>query len=290
MTLPSAPLGRSGLVATRLGFGGAPIGLSGYLGGGDRTSEESRAAARAALVRAVDLGITYFDTAPGYGAGLSETLLGEALAPHRDRITLASKVKFDPGAVEATLDARLRESLVRLRTDRLDLLQIHGSQFDDALAGDVLASAFPRWFARLKREGRVAAVGLTAETPSGALERLVDSGVFDVLQVAYSVVYQGACDYQREPFGIIPHARARGLGIVAMRTATSGVLQKLAARAWPEVPSERITAAAVEFVLATPEVDCALVGMARPEEVEANVALARAAPAYDVKDLHRFYA
>ncbi len=67
---------------------------------------------------------------------------------------------------------------------------------------------------RSRARGWTRSIGVTAEVPSGGLERLIDTGRFDVLQMAYSIIYQGACDYQREPFGPIPRARALGMGIL----------------------------------------------------------------------------
>ena len=72
-------LGRTGLKVSRIGFGGAPIGLEDYLTKGDRDSPEFRRQAIAALREAAALGINYFDTAPGYGDGRSERLIGAAL-------------------------------------------------------------------------------------------------------------------------------------------------------------------------------------------------------------------
>ena len=283
-------LGQTGLSVSHLGFGGAPIGLSGYLHGGDRAASCRRSEAVEAIRAAVAGGVTYFDTAPGYGGGLSEALMGEALGDRRKDIVLATKLSFDPAAGIDDLEERFGQSIARLRTDRIDVLQIHGSQYDAGMAEAILASPYPEFFDRLKARGAIRASGITAETPSGALERLVDSGCFDVLQIAFSVIYQGACDYQRAPFGIIPYARTRGLGIVAMRSLTSGVLQKFMSRAFPDVPDEAVSEAALGFALAYPEIDVVLAGMRTPDEVRRNIALADSSPLYDPKAFHAFYA
>ena len=145
-----------------------------------------------------------------------------------------------------------------------------------------------RWKRSARGDGQV--IGITAEVPSGGLERLIDTGRFDVLQMAYSLIYQGACDYQREPFGIIPRARALGMGILGMRAATSGVLHKLLSAEFPDLDPHRVTRLALRFVLSTPEVDSALVGMRTPAEVAANTSLVRDLTArMDVKALHDFF-
>jgi aryl-alcohol dehydrogenase-like predicted oxidoreductase len=72
-------LGRTGLRVSVVGFGGAPIGIPGYLGSEDRDSDAFQTEAVAALREALARGINYFDTAPGYGDGRSERLFGQAL-------------------------------------------------------------------------------------------------------------------------------------------------------------------------------------------------------------------
>jgi aryl-alcohol dehydrogenase-like predicted oxidoreductase len=284
--LPVRTLGRTGIRVSQLGFGGAVLGIPDYLSAGDRDAAGFRERAAAAIRRALERGITFFDTAPGYGGGRSEALYGDVLGEVRDRIVLATKLHMRPGEGPAEWDAGLRESLGRLRTDRVELLQVHGNTWSTEQARWLLDGPAD-WLAEVRRSGRAAAIGVTAETPSGGLEDLVESGFFDTLQVAYNVIYQGACDYQRAPFGVIPLARTNGMGVLTMRTATSGVLAKLLRTEFPELPADRINRLAVKFVLSTPEVDCALVGMTRPEEVTVNCDLAAdTADRFDLTELH----
>src|SRR5436190_15675111 len=118
-------LGRSGLEVSALGLG--CMGLSyGYGPAVDRQHG-------VALIRAaVDRGVTFFDTAEAYGPFANEELVGEALAPVRDRVVIATKFGFTGGKVEAGLDSRpeniramAEAALKRLRTDRIDLLYQH---------------------------------------------------------------------------------------------------------------------------------------------------------------------
>jgi len=288
--LESRPLGATGLVVSRLGFGGAALGIQNYLVDERRDEDAVQARARDALAAAVNAGITLFDTAPGYGFGRAERLFGEVLPPHRDRIVLATKVKVEPGTGPDDWTRSVAGSLDRLNTDRVDLLQLHGMSWPDELAAWVLEHGVLDWLETIKARGWTRATGITAEVPSGGLERLVDTRRLDVLQMAYSVIYQGACDHQRAPFGPIPRARDLGMGILTMRAATSGVLQKLLRAEFPELDAARITRLALRFVLSTPQVDAALVGMRTPEEVHANVALADdAAARIDVAGLHDFF-
>jgi aryl-alcohol dehydrogenase-like predicted oxidoreductase len=266
-------LGRTGMTVSRLGFGGAPLGLQGYLGGEDKSSAEFEEGARRALLLALERGVTLFDTAPGYGDGRSEEIVGNALSAHRDRIVLATKFHQWHGDSGAEAEDTLTQSLARLRTDRVDLLQLHGGYFTDETADRLLASDVLEWAQREKARGRARAVGITSETTSGGLERLLRSGAFDTLQISYNFVSQEHCDYKWGPKGIVPMARELGLGVLTMRTATSGFLQRILKQEFAELPTAAVTSFAIRFVLSTPEIDCALVGMKTEEEVLANLAL-----------------
>src|SRR6478609_10989224 len=118
-------LGKTGLEVSALGLG--CMGLSYGYGPATETSQAI------ALIRtAVARGVTFFDTAEAYGPFANEELVGEALAPVRDRVVIATKFGFKGGKVEAGLDSRpeniramTEAALQRLRTDRIDLLYQH---------------------------------------------------------------------------------------------------------------------------------------------------------------------
>src|SRR5262245_8208121 len=110
-------LGQTGLQVSALGFGGAPIGIPDYLSREDRDGAEFQEQAVAAIQEAVARGINYFDTAPAYGDGRSERLLGEALAGLRDRVVLATKFGFRPGQEASAYTVSLEQSLERLGTE-----------------------------------------------------------------------------------------------------------------------------------------------------------------------------
>lgn len=249
---------------SRLGFGGAAIGLSGYLGPYDAV--KSRDAAFAAVRRALAQGITYFDTAPGYGNGLSEEIIGEALEG-RDDVLLATKV---PIAAAADVRGSLETSLRRLRRSSVDLLQIHGSSIG---ADDVVQILGPggmlSQMRQLRDEGLVRAIGFTSEDNNRGLDELIDCSGFDAMQIAYNLLLQHAYEPTR-PFGSLFRAKERGLFTVAMRGFTSGIFQK-----WVRMvnPADRFdySAALIQFVLSNPLIDVVLVGMRTEAEVDANV-------------------
>jgi len=281
---------RTGLTVSAIGFGGAPIGLQNYLTAEDRDSQVFRAQAMDAILLAVELGVNYFDTAPGYGNGRSEAILGEALSGNRARVVLATKYPFGDRWQPDDATAGVRASLARLRTDHVDVLQLHGGAFTDDLAESILASGVLDWADSMREAGLCRFTGITAEGPSGALERLLRTGRYDVIEIQYNVLYQAACDHQRKPTGIAVLAKSLGMGVTAMRPATSGLLQRIMWSVFPELDSSRMTALAINYVLSTPEIDCAVVGMRSVAEVRENAALAsNTASRFDLRALHERY-
>jgi uncharacterized protein len=281
-------LGRTGWSVSAIGFGGSAVGIQGYIDGQDRDSEAFRTEAKAALIAALDRGINYFDTAPTYGEGRSERLFGEVLAPVRSRILLGTKFRWTEATTPQQLDEILGGSLERLKTPYVDLLQCHGLNITDEDARRMLSSFLPDWLSGVKARGLARQVGFTAESPSAGVERLLRSGLFATMQVGYNVMSTGACDYRWGPFGVIPLARELGIGVLSMRTSTSGLLQRLFRAEFPELDTRKLTRMAIQFALSTPELDCALVGMQSVADVrEAAALLADGAPRYDLTALNR---
>ena len=144
-------LGKSGIEVSAIGFGCWAIGGPFYRDGspagwGEVDDDESAAALR----RALDLGVTLFDTADVYGAGHSEQVLGAALAGHRDEVVIATKFGnvFDPARRAITgadaspghIQQACRDSLARLGTDRIDLYQLHLGDLPPGQADDTMAA------------------------------------------------------------------------------------------------------------------------------------------------------
>src|ERR1700722_1916893 len=121
-------LGRTGLNVSRIALGGYPFGGVNRANGWDPWSDEGRRTAIATIHRAPDLGVNYIDTAPAYGDGNSERLIGEVMRTRRAECVLATKVRWDGLGKQAGIDSG-RESLGRLNTDRIDLVQFHGGMY-----------------------------------------------------------------------------------------------------------------------------------------------------------------
>jgi aryl-alcohol dehydrogenase-like predicted oxidoreductase len=201
---------------------------------------------------------------------VGEEIYGEAIRGRRDVVVLATKTSArDPEGIVRSVE----ESLRRLGTDHLDVLQFHGGWYPPEDVEKILRQGGLETYRRLQEQGKVRFLGFTAEGPSGGVSELIATDAFDVLQCRYNLLNQQTCDFVNEA-GIIREAKARRMGVITMRTLTSGLFQKLMRHSFPEVaaglPLDRLL---LNFVLSNPLVDVALVGMRRPEEVEANNAL-----------------
>ena len=283
--METTPLGRTGVTVSRLGFGGAPAGLANYLNPYSPEDKQQREQVVAAIQKAVELGVTYFDTAPGYGGGASEVIYGDALAGVTTPIFVATKINRNEANVRATVEA----SLTRLRRAQLDLVQIHGSSYTPQLAATILGEqGLLAQLEALRDEGLIRFLGFTSEDNNAAIYQFIASGRFDVMQICYNLLHQHAYEPTR-PFGSILEADRQGMGVVTMRTLTSGILQKWLQQVNPANTFD-YTPALLQFVLSNPLVDVALVGMRSPEEAIRNVAICKDLKGrIDLSDLHAKY-
>jgi hypothetical protein len=277
-------LGRTGLKVSEVGFGGAPLGITNYLERWDTKAAQGRRSGIRALRRALELGITYWDTAPGYGDGTSEQLIGEVLPEVRDQVVIATKVGA-PWSHESVV-ASCEASLKRLRVDSIDVFQFHGGHYSDQMADQVLGGGLEA-MKKLREDGKIRFIGITAEGSTGALEQIIAGGRLDTLQTRYNFCYQHTCDHVNENAGIIYRAKEHGMGVITMRTLTSGLFQKTMRAAFGDkVEGLDLDGFLLRWVLSNPLVDVALVGMRRPEEAEANAKIADEPGRFDIPGLH----
>ncbi|MFW6288713.1 MAG: aldo/keto reductase [Spirochaetota bacterium] len=210
-------LGHSDLRVSTIGFG--CWGISGGSMWGDQDESDSIHALHAA----VDSGITFFDTAEGYGGGYSEEVVGRAFQDRRDKVLIATKVSpshLAPDDLRASCEA----SLERLQTDHVDLYQIH---WPDP-PGD--ADAVAETLEQLRREGKIRFVGVSNFGPID-LNRY-PSDLFVSNQLAYSVAFRAI------EFHLVDASVERGMSIITYSTLLHGVLTGKYASA-DEVPPGR---------------------------------------------------
>jgi aryl-alcohol dehydrogenase-like predicted oxidoreductase len=220
------------------------------------------------------------DTAPGYGDGNSESIIGEVMRTRRREVFLATKCGWS-GDADAVIGS-VHRSLERLQTDTLDLVQFHGAMFTDADFRHITQSGPLDGLRTLRDEGKVRFLGITSEEP-WTLRHFVATGEFDVIQVRYNLIYQSAAHH------LLDEAKERNVGVVTMRSLTSGIFQRFVRLAAPEWQAARdVSEVALQFLLSDRRVDVANVGMRWPEEVERNVALVDAfRPTVEVERLPR---
>jgi L-galactose dehydrogenase/L-glyceraldehyde 3-phosphate reductase len=222
-------LGRTGLDISLLSFGCGAVG--GLLVRGDAADQER------AVARAVERGITYFDTAPQYGDGRSERSLGRVLARIRPDVQVGTKVRVPESEYHRIGEfiARSAEaSLARLGLDSLDLYQLHNriaaTTHADALAVERVLDEVVPAFDRLRRAGKIRFTGITALGETAALQRVVDAGAFDVAQVCFNALNPSAdqgsaiAPAGQDYGGLLRRAAVGGMGAIAIRVLAGGAL------------------------------------------------------------------
>ena len=277
--------GKTGVSVSRLGFGGAAAGIKNYIHTYDPTTEESKKSVYEALETALELGVTYFDTAPAYGDGISETMFGEVLSGvDPKKIFLATKCGFtDYDGVLRSVE----ESLKRLRLPHLDLLQVHGGTYTDARVENLLCpNGMVEAMEQLKKDGVVRFIGFTSEDNNRSLYNLMDSGRFDMVQLCYNFIFQHPYEPSR-PFCSLYEAEKNNLGIATMRAQTSGTFQRWMQMIRPDDSFDYNTAL-IQFVFSNPLVDVVLVGMRSAARVRQNVAIAEdLSGRVDIRQVHQ---
>ncbi|WP_437949754.1 aldo/keto reductase [Sorangium sp. So ce296] len=204
------PLGRTGLRISSVSFGAWAIGGT----WGDVDDKESLAA----LHRAVDRGVNFFDTADVYGDGRSERLLARLRQERREEIVIATKAgrRLSPHTAdsysEGNLTAFIERSLKNLETDALDLVQLHCPPTDVYYRPEVFDT-----LDRLVKAGKVRFYGASVERVEEALKAIEYPGVQSV-QIIYNVLRQRPADL------FFPEAKRRQVGILARLPLSSGLL------------------------------------------------------------------
>jgi predicted aldo/keto reductase-like oxidoreductase len=184
----------------------------------------------------------------------------------------------------------VEKSLRRLQTGVIDVIQFHGGDYPPDALDTILNGGGLDAFQKLRDQGKVRFLGFTAELPSGGVSHLIATGAFDVMQIRYNFMYQGACDFINER-GAMREAEAQNMGIVIMRPMTSGIFQRLMKRAFPQLSEADLGAFLLNYVLSNPFVDVAIIGMRRIAEVDCNNAISdNTAMRLDLAKVHdRFY-
>ena len=247
--MPMRTLGQTGVQVSCLAFGGGSRFLM-Y-----KTEEE----AAAVLNRALELGITYFDNAFGYGDGKSETRYGNILKPHRQKIFMVTKTN------DRTYDGTMRlveGSLKRMQTDHVDLLHIHALSGADDLAQIESPTGVLKAVYKLREQKMTRFVGISCHNDPEILKQALERHDFDVTQMALNAARIGAAGERPTSFEnlALPVAVRKKMGVIAMKIYGQ---EKLNGKATP--------AELISYSLSLP-VTAVVIGMPKPEHLEVNVA------------------
>jgi L-galactose dehydrogenase/L-glyceraldehyde 3-phosphate reductase len=305
--------GRTGIRLSVLGFGCGAVG--GIMVRGDHADQERT------IARAIAAGINYFDTAVQYGDGESESNLGRVLHNLKPtNVVVGTKVRLpqsDVGRIADAVTASLEGSLARLRRERVDILHLHNSITPDgggpALSvRQVLDEVVPA-FERLRQQGKIRFLGLTAVGDTAALHQVIDAGAFDSAQVVYNMLNPSAAielpeNYPAQDYGrLFDHTKAAGTGVVGIRVLAGGALSGSAERHPIASPAPEpigsamsydgdidrarrllplvqegfaasLTEAATRFAISHPAMGTILVGMATPQQFDDALAAVEKGP------------
>ncbi|GGJ07684.1 aldo/keto reductase [Neoroseomonas lacus] len=245
-------LGRTGISVSVLGYGCGAIG--GLMVKGS-AAEQDRA-----IGRAIDQGITYFDTAYAYGEGVSETNLGRALKALRATVTVGTKVRVYPqqrGDIAGTVAASIEGSLVRLGSDCVDIYQLHNPITLDGAAPSftveqMLNEAVPV-LRRLREQGKCRFYGITGLGDAPAVRRVLEEGGFATAQMPYNLLNPSgiaplpAGSAMTDLEGRIAHAASRDVGVMAIRILAGGALSGSEARSPLGVPKVEPIASGADY-------------------------------------------
>jgi aryl-alcohol dehydrogenase-like predicted oxidoreductase len=305
--------GRTGMQLSVLGFGCGAVG--GFMVRGDAVDQERT------IARAIAAGVNYFDTAVQYGDGESEKNLGRVLQKLKPaNVVVGTKVRLPASEFGRIADAvriSLEASLARLCLERVDIFHLHNAITENGGGSalsvrQVLDDVVPA-FERLRQQGKIRFLGITAVGETAALQQVIDAGVFDSAQIVYNMLNPSAADdlppnYPAQDYGrLFDHTKAAGVGVVGIRVLAGGALSGSAERhpiAGPapepigsamsyDADIERarrlgalvaegfaasLTEAATRFAISHPAMGTILVGMATPQQFEDALAAVEKGP------------
>lgn len=280
--LPTATLGRTGLSVTRLGYGAMEVRGTRIWGGRAVSDDEADTILNAVL----DSGINFIDTSNDYGR--SEEYIGRFLSHRRGEFVLATKcgctvVHKDENTDDTphvwtrdNLFRGLHESLARMKTDYVDVMQLHNPSVDQTEQNDLVAA-----LQDMKAQGKARWIGCSSTSPH--LEKYIAWGVFDVFQIPYSAL-------ERQHETAIQQAADAGAGVivrggVARGEPGVGLGNQDRWATWEGAkmddllePGETRTAFLLRWTLNQPGMSTNIVGTKSPKHLMQNVTAAERGP------------
>jgi len=259
--IPTRTLGRTGLTVSVLAFGS----------GSRFMMYEQEDKALEALTKALDLGITYVDTAHNYGGGKSEERIGKVMGQRRKQIVLATKIAARKG------DDAMRQielSLKRLQTDHVDVLHIHSLTSPEDLAAIEAPDGVLKTMYKAREQKLARFIGITCHAAPQALQTALERHDFDCTQMALNAALarmaEGSGGMKATPMKeggfealALPVAKRKNLGVIAMKAFGLDLILGTA-------PIEKLLYYSMSLPVSTVSV-----GMPKLEHIEQNIQLAR---------------
>ena len=271
-------LGQTDLHLSVIGFGASPLG--------NVYEMTDPAEVKRSVHAAVESGINFFDVSPYYGLTLAEERLGESLIGVRDKVVLATKCgrygldSFDFSAQRVT--ASIDESLRRLKTDYVDLLQAHDVEFGNVQ--QIIDETIPA-LRKIQQAGKARYIGISGYPPR-TLMRIAEAVPVDSI-LSYCRYNLLITDMDE---ALTPFAKRNGIGLINASALHMGILTELGPPDWHPAPLEvreagrkiaefcrqrevHISSVALRFCFDHPDVASTLVGMSTTEHVRRNLQL-----------------
>lgn len=242
-------LGKTGLEASVIGFGGIPI------------QTLKRKEARRLVGLALDCKINFFDTAQGYGD--SEVKIGEGIEGRREECLLATKSPCR--SLQQALkdvDAALR----RLQVEVIDLYQVHHVSDSETLDQVIGPNGSLQGLKKAKEEGKINHIGITGHNPDVLLKAIKNED-FETVQMPFNIIEDGP-----DERALLRAAKKQGVGVICMKPLAGGVIAE------PEL--------SLRWILAQ-SVSTAIPGMIQPDEVKSNALVGRAPLPLSEKELEK---
>lgn len=273
--IPKRPLGKTGVDVSVLILGGFP---------GMKDAPTAKFHPAQLANAALDAGINYFDTAPAYGNGQSESNFGEVLATRRKEVFLATKTG------NRSYDGAMRDveaSLKRLRTDHLDLLQIHGVGANEDFARWDKPDGVLKALHKLRDEKVTRFIGVTGHESPQSVRRAIELFDFDTVLTTFNPTLKRRA-YQEL---VLPLAADKKMGILAMKVMGGGLgslaggnpIKNDGASNHDESPHQAEAAILIRYALGLP-ISAAVVGMSSLEHLRINTAAARDAQPLSIEE------
>lgn len=278
-------LGKTNLEVSPIGLGTVEIGLPYGIGVKTLPSDKE---AETILESAIDLGITYIDTARGYG--VAEERIGQSGISKTEGIVIGTKcaqfLKDEPGLHGIQLEKRVRDevdtSRKNLKLKTLPLLQLHIESPDFTNLDELIVI-----MRKLQEEQKIQHVGIACRGKKVPLAA-IQSGFFETIQIAYSIIDQRMTKY------VLPQAQAKNVGVICRSALLQGALTlavaKLPAELTPlkenakkadEIAAEAgldLPSLAIRFAASNPAISTVLLGTTKPEHLSTALAAIQAGP------------